>query len=223
MIETRLILVEGIPGSGKSTTAKYLHDQLQNTATECLHFDEFSPRHPIMMSLEYQLPEHISSPSLRAQTLANWMAFADSLQPGETPIHIIDSRLWQNTALFSYLGGESLETVMRDNNRIVTRINDWQPSLIYLAQDSVDTLVPDILANRNPVWGTHMISIVERTHWATERGLRGVQACAVLMSEWISLLEQLYSAFPYRKFRLENPQQDWHAAYCDIQAFLEYP
>jgi len=43
-----LILVEGFPGSGKSTTAQWLARQWQQTGRACRWFYEEQPDHPVV-------------------------------------------------------------------------------------------------------------------------------------------------------------------------------
>ncbi len=47
--QTNLIIVEGIPGSGKSTTAAMIAEALQKTGKNVVCVDEGAPEHPATM------------------------------------------------------------------------------------------------------------------------------------------------------------------------------
>ncbi len=220
MIDTKLILIEGLPGSGKSTTAQYLADEIAGDDHDCVYYHELASDHPIYMDLGNRLSEEISSPVLRELALVRWELFASTLQPS-SPIHIIDSRLWQNTTLLAYLAGEPVEAVVRNHQRVIDHIQASNPVFIYLDQDDTVKAMNRTFAFREPAWGQRVIEVVEHQKWAVDRGLKGRKACLAALSEWVLVADQLYEQFPCPKIKIMNPHENWEQVYRDIKVFLE--
>ena len=49
MIKTKLILVDGISGSGKSTTAHFIHRQIEKNGIKVKWFYEQEDNHPLLL------------------------------------------------------------------------------------------------------------------------------------------------------------------------------
>jgi hypothetical protein len=95
MLNTKLILIEGLPGAGKTTATAHLGTLLQQCGLTCRWFLEGDEPHPITcLDLKLRdLPQKL--PPL-------WKTFTEQVQQDPT-VTIIESRLWQNTALFMFM------------------------------------------------------------------------------------------------------------------------
>jgi thymidylate kinase len=92
MLETKLILVEGFPGAGKSTTTDYLRALLRERGFACRAFLEEDDPHPIDC-LDFEIK------GLTEKMVPLWRQFVEQARDEEV-VTIIESRLWQNTAFF---------------------------------------------------------------------------------------------------------------------------
>ncbi len=110
MIHTKLILIEGLPGSGKSTSTTYLRGALQAKGFECRQYLEEDEPHPIP-GLDYELK------GLAGKIVPLWEAFAEQAE-AETGVTIIESRLWQNTAMYLYMGGYGVDEIFSFNRQV---------------------------------------------------------------------------------------------------------
>src|SRR5262245_6768626 len=105
MIDMKLILVEGIPGTGKTTTTENLGTSLQQRGIECRwYFEEDNP-HPIAR-LEMKLNE------LAEKLPMQWAAFVEQASQ-EKVVTIVESRLWQNTALFMFMDEYPIDEIIK--------------------------------------------------------------------------------------------------------------
>src|ERR1051325_8136278 len=97
MIETKLILIEGLPGSGKSTTAQKLANVISNSEIACQCFLEWSTNHPIQIGDDSQLGEIIATSINRESELfQKWQNFVQVQQTQEL-VTIMESRFWQTS------------------------------------------------------------------------------------------------------------------------------
>jgi hypothetical protein len=77
MLNTKLILIEGLPGSGNSTTTRYLPAVLQGSGCDCRQYLEEDEPHPIL-GLDYDLK------GLAGEIVPLWRAIAEH---GHIPIY----------------------------------------------------------------------------------------------------------------------------------------
>ena len=93
----RLVIVEGIMGSGKSTTMRFIAKHLQEAGRPAVYIHERTDPHPVRATDEL---EHWFEPWLDAtphnladRALARWTAFVEDTQ-ADTVIPILDGQLF---------------------------------------------------------------------------------------------------------------------------------
>jgi len=229
MIETKLILVEGIPCSGKSTTAKTIFCDISTCGYKCQYFLEWGENNPIDIGNMEDLAKIISTTKAREEkVLQQWERFTTSVRQQEA-INIIESRFWQTDAMYLYLSGHPEQEIFESNLKIISVIGDLDPILIYLAPTAIEQLHAKIAKERNEKWresgrngsweewGNHMY---EQQKWFTDR-LLDSKAMASFFMEWTSLADKLYEKFPFRKIRIQDPQNDWENTNRRIRDLLK--
>ena len=188
--------------------------------TNNVWFDEMAQDHPLPMNLQGNLTEEASSASLREIALCNWEEFGK--QPAEArPVTIIESRFWQNTALFDALAGMSQSEVLQRNRRLTKALRDLQPVLIYLAFENVETEMDRTVKERDEAWRHMVFGSLEQQKWATDRNLKGSEAWTAFFKEWNGLAEQLYKQCSFSKIRIAEPGRDWGRAHEQIRQHLD--
>jgi hypothetical protein len=230
MIDTKLILIEGVPCSGKSTTARKLKSAISACGIECQCFLEWAADNPIFIGNMENLPEIISTTKSRAHNvLRNWRDFTAKARQQAT-VTIMESRLWQTDAMYLYLSGHSEHEVAEMGSRIIRIILELNPVLIYLAPEDIGQVFAQVTEAKNRKWrGSGKKSswenlgndLYERQKWFTSRSLRGKAAIVRFFTEWASISDKLYEEVPFRKIKIVNPQANWETAMCRIHDFLK--
>ena len=230
MIDTKLTLIEGVPCSGKSTTAGKLKNAISACGIECQCFLEWSEGNPIFIDKMENLSEIISTTKSRAHNvLLNWKNFAAKAKQKEIPT-IIESRLWQTGAMYLYLSGHSEDEAAEMVRRSVRIISELNPVLIYLAPEDIGQVFTQVSESKNRKWRKSGKKgswenwgneLYERQKWFTSRSLKGKDAIVRFFSEWTAISDRLYDEVPFRKIKIVNPQSDWENAMGRIYDFLK--
>lgn len=228
MIDAKLILIEGVPCSGKSATAEHLMIDLSACGIPCNCFFEWAENNPIFIGKMEDLSEIIATTKSREQNvLQQWKNFTKRAKQQET-VNIIESRFWQTDAMYLYLSGHSEHEISESNHRVISVLAELNPVLIYLAPKDIEQLHRQITKKKNEKWresgregswkqwGNH---VYERQQWFTTRLLNS-KAMARFFNEWASIADRLYERFPFRKIKIQDPQVDWEHTMGSIRDFL---
>jgi deoxyadenosine/deoxycytidine kinase len=211
-MDMKLILIEGLPGSGKSTTAEYLAGELQRRGIHSRWFHEMDDDNPIA-----DLPCDV--PDYQARMVEEWSRFVEQAQNNDS-VTVLESRFWQNTALFMYMGTYSVEEVTLFNDAVASVIQPLSPVLFYMAQKDVEAALRRLDTFRGKDWMEAAIEVTTKERWFQSRGLGGFDGWVKFFSEWTTVADRLYDRLEFRKHRIHDPHQDWKQAYADMRSFL---
>ena len=229
MIETKLVLVEGVPCSGKSTTAQTILNDVTTYGIKGHCYLEWGDNNPITIGKMEDLATIISTTKAREEkVLQQWQHFTTSATR-HAGINIIESRFWQTDGMYLYLSGHSENEILESNRRVISLIAALDPVLIYLAPKDIEQLHTEIAKQRNEQWRASGREgsweewgddVYVQQKWFLDRSLNS-QAMAQFFNEWVLIADRLFERFPYRKLRIPDPQTDWEDTYGSIRAFLE--
>jgi thymidylate kinase len=230
MIDTKLILIEGIPCSGKSTTATQLEKRISARGIECRCFLEWSIDNPIAIGSVENLSEIIAGTADRSQNvIQNWKDF--TARAGRQPaVNILESRFWQTDGMYLYLSGHPQAEVVESSRRLVSIISELNPVLIYLEPRDIGQLLTRVTAGKNREWRkagkkgsweTWGNQVYEQQSWFTSQDLKGEAGVVKFFFDWSSIADKLFELVPFRKIRLVDPQADWKTSMRRIEDFLQ--
>ncbi len=229
MIDTKLILIEGPPGSGKSTTAQNLAAEISNSGKTCQCFLEWSAEHPIPIGDDLHLGEVLASAiSREAEMLELWQRFAQVRRSADG-VTVMESRFWQTSVMLMYVAGHPVEKIMASNRRVIQAIQDLNPVLIYFAIDDQKAFAARTIKIKNEewqkaglpaLWETHIYDAFNSQKWFTDRGLSGNAGLIALLEEWAQVAAGLYDQLPFPKIKIRNPHQHWPLAMQQMRGFI---
>ena len=144
MLKTKLILIEGLPGAGKTATTVHLGRLLGQRGIPCRTHLEEDVDHPI--------PCHdVEIRHLTDQMVPRWRAFT-ATAGADPAVNIIESRLWQNTALFMVMSAYPAEEVLRYHRQVWRVLEPLAPALIVLYQADTEAALRRNYALKGRAW-----------------------------------------------------------------------
>jgi len=228
----QLILIEGMIGSGKTTTATRVGDWLARRGEDVRVFCECAADHPIRTRAEDRLraaagPQASGPPgragdgraagSPGAYSASQWRRLAERCLRGRQTI-ILESSFLQNSVMPAFIEGAPARTV----NEIFTRIQRLaapaEPLLVYLRPADIGAAIARIHRTRREPWSSRNVAFVENSPWARRRNLHGQDAVVKLYQAWEPVVTQLYGRYPFPKIMVTDPQHDWQLTLTRICA-----
>lgn len=224
MAAGRLILIEGMIGAGKSTTAAKLASWLAGQGEDARAYNEAADDHPIRTKavdlLRHAHPDATTLPDVGADGLARdpqvygldqWARLASRCVSGRQTV-IVESMFLQNSVLPPFLGGAPADEVKAVFAAIESQIASADPQLIYLRPSNIDQAVTRVHCERGASWAAQNIAYVSNCPWARCRGLTGREAIVELYRAWEGVVDELLATSCCARLLLIDPQDDWEAA-----------
>ncbi len=211
----RWILVEGLPGSGKSTSCRTLAGQLRAEGFRVELIAEGGETPRVGLPWSYSLArDSIEKTRLGTYPVQTWTA------PEVEQLSIVDARFLQNTALFAFLQGE--KDVSAIPNAILDQLGDAR--LIYLRPSKPREHLRETLAMRrepHPEWFAFMHELFEEQPWCQRRGFRGAKAIEEALTAWNETQAELVQTLSERlqALTLEDPADDWRQSLLTMKRF----
>jgi len=213
----KLIFVEGIMGSGKSTTAKFVAEELERRGTPVRLVGENAKPHPVQMAD----PEKFASiGAWMTERLGKWQVLVDSiLQSGE--VFVLDGQLFHESvdSLFYFDVPEG--DIVNFMTRTMSALEKVKPALIYFYQHDVRASLRKTCDERAEWWENWQIDWkVHNRPYGQKRGLKGFDGYVQLYTDYRGVTDRLFDGLDIAKLGIENGTGDWDLYKSDILKFF---
>ncbi len=221
MFKTKLILIDGITGSGKSTTAQFLANQLKNNGIKVKWYHEEEDNHPLdcgddieVFSSQTEMYDFLeTTPEL-------WRQFVKLVGQSDK-VHIIESFLFQDTIRLLFQNNLERERIADFAQEIEEIIKPLEPALIYFYQQDAEKSIRTIWKRRGLAWKKWFIDSDIQTPYVKESSLTGESGVIKLWSDYQKFTNQLFKRYQFKKLSIENSAGNWHDYRQKILDFLD--
>jgi hypothetical protein len=213
----RLILVEGMIGAGKTTTAGYLADWLSRRGEDVRAFDEGAADHPIRTRRVDELLAAPAPGDPGVYAAGQWRRLAERCLRDEQTI-ILESIFLQNSVMPAFIDGAPAAAVTDICAEIQRQAAPAEPFLVYLRPIDIAAAIARVHEARGEPWSARNLDFVENSPWARRRNLRGRDAVVQLYQAWDPVVSELFDRYPFGKLMVPDPHHDWPASLRAISA-----
>ena len=153
-MKTNLIIVEGLPGSGKSTTAAMIADELNKKGKKVICVDEGVGEHPADYA-DYDFPDFETE---RTKILEKWRSFTE--KSDKNTVYVFNCIFLQNPMCETMMRFGMDETASQNYiSEISEIIKPLNPVIIYIDQPDVKKAIDHVIDERGNDWLNAVIEI----------------------------------------------------------------
>ena len=223
MLDTRLIIVEGVMGSGKSTMSKLIAQRLRHYRYKAKLVPESFRDHPVSVTrtLTYWhqiLVEHTFDTFI-TQSQHNWNAFV-SMARLTPSVSVFDGQFFHGDMTSLFIANASRIQLIQYIDSIVEIIQPLQPIFIYLYQADVAVGLKRTVPLRSKSWLRRQIEWKVDSPYGRERKYSGVEGWIQLYRDFRVLTDELYTRLSMPKIAIDNSAGVWSDYEAQIFAFL---
>lgn len=215
MLDTQLLLIEGIWGSGKSTTTQnlYLHLTQQGFTARRL-FDEADADHPC-----YEVGD--SDPQAFTRTFSErWANLIEEARCDEGLMLLLESPFLNGAVQYFIQHGMPDRAVIEHTLALARQVLPLRPTMIHLYSPDTPRVWRRICDIRGPEWEEFMCGWPPR--WNQTHGTDFTDIVEYLQ-RLRSLNDAIFDQLPFRKLAIDVGERNWPEYYRQISAFLELP
>ncbi|TAK20158.1 MAG: hypothetical protein EPO26_18860 [Chloroflexota bacterium] len=229
MRDTRLVFIDGIPGSGKTTTARSVDAVLAQRSVEVRCFLEEHPDHPLHVGG----PLHPSGRTTGAaffgrytvdsfvdESLRRWRTFVNAAERADA-VHVVESYPYQSAARVLLQMDASTDRIREYAAAVEQIVNVLRPVVIYFDRRDVAGALRAISEQRGPEWTTYAVQLVTDCPYGRRRELHDLEGALVFMSAYKAVMDDLLGDSRLLAQKLGDCAGRWEACYQQIWAFLE--
>ena len=225
----QLILVDGIPGSGKSVVAQRIARRMRDADQPVRWWYEEELGHPIYLfsdavTLQAVTNQLFSGAHQRVLNAAidKWARFAAEAQHSGMTVVIDGTFFGYLTWTLHYLN-RPVDEMGAYVRAIQNALVPLSSRLIYLRQRDVAATIRNVLAIRGSSWAERTIHKVVDSPYGRAHGLEGSDGLIRFWSDYQSVQDRLFDAVWLPKMRVDVEVGGWAAAEATITAWLDLP
>ena len=167
-MKTNLIITEGLPGSGKSTTAAMIAQELERKGVKTICVDEGVPDHPADYA-DYDFPDFETE---REKILEKWRSFVKTAD--RETVYVFNCIFLQNPMCETMMRfGMDEKASERYIGEIAEIIKPLSPVIVYIDQPNVRAAIDAVLDERGNDWLNAVIDYHVSQGYGKQNGLTG--------------------------------------------------
>jgi hypothetical protein len=222
----RLVIVEGIMGSGKSTTMRFIARHLQDSGQSALPLHERTEPHPVRATDELEHwfePWRDTTPrDLADRALARWTAFVEATQK-DSSIPVMDGQLFHGDLTHLLLMDADSALISDYVSALAAIIAPLNPFVLYLWQKDVGHAIRTVCTERGSEWIDYQLNWKLAGPYCVRKGYRGLEGLISLYRDYRCITDALFEKLPLAKLAIENSERDWPAYESQILNALHLP
>ena len=212
----RVIFIDGLPGSGKTTLTENLCISLNSKEVNLKSYSELSKTHPIF-SLRFQKID-VHSDQYSSLDLSKWRDFVKQAE-NDTNIHIFDAAPFQNSV--RYLLESSSESRIDDYfSQFEEIISPLSPRLIYLRPANAISQSQFCITIKGKEWAKNVPNYLENTKFSNDRNWKGIEGMHNFWDAYATVCDSLVSKTNIPTNIINIVPGEWNRHHKEASTFI---
>jgi thymidylate kinase len=223
MLDTRLIIVEGVMGSGKTTLSKTIARRLRQQGCPAKHVPESFREHPTSVTRTLTHWQKIwiehTSETFIIQSLYNWRAFVTEALATKK-VYVFDGQVFHGDMTGLVIANTPRTQIIDYIDQLIALILPMRPVFIYLYQTDVAWGLERTATKRGKRFLQRQAEWKVDSPYCLERGYEGIPGLFQLYREYRELTDDLYMRLTIPKLAIENSAGLWAQDEHQVLTFL---
>ena len=231
MLISKLILIDGLPGLGKSTAASAFAARLKAKYLTVNLLLETQPRHPLNVGGDLhpagfttgeELFKRYTPESFIEESLERWQEFFNTASASEA-INVLDSFPFQNSIRILLQMDTNFDFMLTYALQVEALVMPLNPLLIYFNQPDISgtfSHVDQITSQRGKEWTDYVIRLVTNSPYAEARNLTGFEGVLTFINDYKQVIDAMLPHSRIPRLVLEHCSGNWDACYRQIADFI---
>lgn len=207
-----LVIIEGIMGSGKSTTMRFVAKALEDAGRRALPVHERADPHPVRATDElqhwFEPWRETTAEQLARRAVSRWRSFAEEVRLGPA-VPVLDGQLFHGDLTNLFLMEASFDEIDAYCESLAHVIGPLNPLVVYLRQENVERAVRTVCAERGEAWVKYQVDWKLKGPYAVRRNLVGLEGLISLYQDYRLMTDALFDRLTLDKMVVENSERDW--------------
>jgi thymidylate kinase/RimJ/RimL family protein N-acetyltransferase len=230
MINTKLILVDGITGSGKSTTAHFIARQLEKNGIKARWYNELEIGNPLHVKNENNVCEELLN-EIQRNFINQFETFLNTEDNKDT-VFIFESFLFQDIIALFIGNNSQFYEIEKFYISYLNFLSKYNPAIIYLYQSDAAVALKKVWSYRG--YAQQKESYIKQTEtkfykFCQTKHLCGESAVFAFWQDIIDTSEKLYNKIIFNKIKINTSDQNWekyreqYCSFLNINFYDENP
>jgi len=223
MLKPKIIFIDGITGSGKSTTAHYLTRQLGYNSYKAKWLFEYEIEHPLAT------PDRNEAEPLEAylkritdETQKKWREFSEQIKSDDT-VYVVECYFFQNL-MWNLLADDFSKTKIKSFlHSLYSILSGIEIAVIFFYQNDIDKAIRKNWEKRGEEWKKECIEDVSAYRFCHNRYLTGEATEIGFFLEMNKISLEIMDELNFTSIKIENTDQAWPKYRTDILELINLP
>ncbi len=213
----KMILIEGLPGSGKSTTAQWLHHSFKQSKISSQWFYELSEHHPLTYRSDRS---KISGSQLLTESVDIWKRFIQS-EMSQCEAIIIDSGFFQKNIMYMMNLNIDKKNIQKYAMKVEALISKCDTYFIYLDAGNAEMHMRGAFRARGKKFQNALTEWSNNTKYSVSKGYAGLEGCLKYWRDYKDLCDSIYKKSKFSKIEIGVTTGPWSEHYQALSRFLK--
>lgn len=225
---TQLIVLDGLPGAGKTTNGQWLARYMGEHGQTVSFLAEFDTAHPLWWydywdGNDYHPPEYHNNPieSFLSNSLDRWREFTATKQTTPGSVVVAESLFFQDAVSMFLMGDAAPETLKAYAHTVQRLAQPLNPMLIYFRQPDVSAALQRICTIRGSDFQQELVANMESFPYLKHRRLTGLAGIAQLWQAIQALTDSLYAEYKLPKIAIDTSAEAWAQYRQEMLQFIQ--